>query len=282
MLCFRLLLAVASALMFAGCHSNCAAEEGSSTNVDNFGLTWVRIPGGTFQMGSNHGADDEKPVHSVTLSTFEMTATEVTVAQYRKCVDAGVCNVPYADGSYCNWGISDRNNYPVNCVDWNHATTYAKWVGGRLPTEAEWEYAARSGGRNHKYPWGNQTATCSYAVMEENGGRGCGRESTWPVCSKPAGNTSQGLCDMSGNVWEWVEDWYDSGYYKNSPSSNPIGPVSGSYRIARGGAFGMFMAVSREYYYDTLRTSNRASIIPSCGPNIYIFSLGFRCARDVR
>jgi len=231
------------------------------------GVRWVRIPGGTFQMGSNDGNNSEKPVHSVTVSTFEIAATEVTVAQYRKCVDAGVCSAPDTYSGLCNWGKSDRENHPVNCLDWNQATTYAKWVGGRLPTEAEWEYAARSGGRNQKYPWGNQTATCFYTVMAE-GGFGCGRDSTWPVCSKTAGNTAQGLCDMAGNVWEWVSDWYGS--YGSGSVTNPVGLSSGSIRVRRGGSFYVGPGL--------VRVAIRFGDVPGFRGDF----LGFRPARSVR
>jgi len=250
---------------------------GSGSGVSD--VTWVRIPGGTFQMGSTDGDDDETPVHSVTVATFEMSKTEVTNGQYQRCVQAGACSAAHWDDGTCRmWNGSSfvqgslpqsfrGSGQPVVCVDWAQATAYARWVGGRLPTEAEWEYAARSGGRNQTYPWGNQTATCSYAVMSD-GGSGCGRGVTWPVCSKTAGNTSQGLCDMAGNVWEWVSDWYGSGYYANGPKSNPTGPVGGSNRVKRGGSF--------VYYVGDLRASFRLHGDPS-GDYVY---LGFRCARS--
>jgi iron(II)-dependent oxidoreductase len=142
-------------------------------------------------MGSDDGNGDEKPVHRVTVPTFEMTKTQVTVDQYKACVDAGACTAPDSGGA-CNWGQSDRGKHPINCVDWQQAQAYAQWAGGRLPTEAEWEYAARSGGRDWKYPWGDEEATCQRAVMDDRGW-GCGRDTTWPVCSKPSGNTTQGL-----------------------------------------------------------------------------------------
>ena len=133
-------------------------------------------------------------------------------------------------GDYCNWNQSGRGDHPINCVSWNQARTFATWLGARLPTEAEWEYAARSGGENREYPWGDEEATCERAVVYEryqnpkDGNRGCGRDSTWAVCSKSAGNTEQGLCDMAGNVWEWVEDdWHFS--FDGAPSTAARGSL---------------------------------------------------------
>lgn len=212
------------------------AEE-SALPANRF-LEWIPLEGGEFQMGSETGADDDKPVHSVTLDSFWMSKTETTVAQYLTCVEAGACREPDTGRlNYCNWGTDDRDTHPVNCIDWHQAADFAGWVGGRLPTEAEWEYAARSGGREQKFPWGDETADCTRVVMNScDSGRvlnaatpedycpGCGRDSTWPACWKPEGNTTQGLCDMSGNVWEWVADWYDV----HSP---------GPDRVIRGGSF---------------------------------------------
>ena len=198
-------------------------------------VQWVRIQGGTFQMGSNDGSGDEKPVHQVTVPTFEISRNEITVKQYAMCVDAKACTVPNTGGT-CNWGASGREDHPVNCVDWDQARTYSKWVGGRLPTESEWEYAARSGGRNQKYPWGDKDATCNLAVMSD-GGPGCGRNGTWPVCSKVSGNTSQGLCDMAGNVWEWVQDWYHDSYSGAPTDGSAWESPTGSLRVIRGGSW---------------------------------------------
>ena len=229
-------------------------------------VTWVRIPGGSFQMGSSSGESDEQPVHSVTLSSFSLAKTETTVSQYAACVQAGECSAP-TTGRGCNWGGSGRGSHPVNCVNWSQAAAFCRWAGGRLPTEAEWEYAARSRGRAQTYPWGDAKATCAYAVMDDGSGNGCGRNRTWPVCSKRSGNTAQGLCDMAGNVWEWVSDWYDKAYYGNSASSNPRGPGSGSVRVDRGGGFGNYAA--------TLRAAYRYAYRPSFSGDV----LGFRCAR---
>jgi len=160
-------------------------------------LKWIKIPGGSFVMGSDSGASDEKPVHRVTLATFELTRSEVTTAQYQRCHEDGVCAKP-ASGQFCNWKKVSRAGHPVNCVDWNQARTFCDWVGGRLPSEAEWEYAARSGGKAWTYPWGNVVASCARTVMEDGSGIGCGEKRTVPVCSKPRGNSKQGLCDMVG------------------------------------------------------------------------------------
>ena len=127
--------------------------------------------------------------------------SEVTLAQFRLCVQAKACEKPNPGGG-CNWGQIGRDRHPVNCVNWHHAVAFCRWAGGRLPTEKEWHAEASHGGIR-KYPWGKEQATCVRVVMDE-GGNGCGRRRTWPVCSKPAGNSVSGLCDMSGNVWEWT------------------------------------------------------------------------------
>ncbi len=184
----------------------------------------------------------------VNLGRFSISKTEVTVGQYRKCVDAGACTAPNTGGG-CNWGTSGREDHPVNCVDWNQASAFAKWAGGRLPTGVEWTYAATSGGKDWEYPWGDEAATCSRAVMKD-GGAGCGQYRTWPVCSKPAGNSMQGVCDLAGNVWEWSDEGEGA-----------------SYRVVRGG--GWFINAS------SLHASNRRFRDPSYRG----IDLGFRLAR---
>ncbi len=139
-------------------------------------------------MGSTSGDPDEKPVHLVKVKTFGLAQTEVTVAQYKRCVAAGKCTRPYT-GMYCNWGHAGRGSHPVNCVEWKQAAAYSRWAGGRLPSEVEWEYAARGGGLARKYSWGNEKPTCDRAILKD-GGWGCGKGRTWPVCSKPKGNTT--------------------------------------------------------------------------------------------
>jgi formylglycine-generating enzyme required for sulfatase activity len=186
-------------------------------------------------MGTNSGFSNEKPVHRVRIKTFWMAKSEVTVAQYRRCVRAGRCSKPRT-GKHCNWGKGGRGQHPVNCVDWKQARSFSRWAGGRLPSEAQWEYAARSGGKSWKYPWGNAKASCARAVMPGSGGWGCGKKRTWPVCSKPRGNSRQGLCDLAGNVCEWVRDrWHGS--YQGAPTDGSAW-VSGSssLRVLRGGS----------------------------------------------
>ena len=230
---------------------------------------WVRIPGGRYRMGSEGGESDERPVHWVEVGSFEMARTEVTVGQYRECVEAGVCTAPGTGGG-CNWGVSGREDHPVNCVDWGQARVFSEWVGGRLPSEAEWEYAARSGGKGRVYPWGDEEATCDRVVMDDGSGDGCGRGSTWSVCSKALGNTEQGLCDMSGNVWEWVQDWYH-GSYEGAPSDGSAWEVpAGQFRVYRGGSWNSVAGV--------VRAAGRGSVGPGCRYGY----LGFRPARPVR
>ena len=244
-------------------------KEASVVTGGKAGLVWVRIPGGSFRMGSTDGDDDEKPVHSVQVANFILLKTEVTMGQYRGCVSAGVCSEPNKGGG-CNWGKGTNRWYdslPINCVDWTQARKFCAWAGGRLPSEAEWEYAARSGGKAWKYPWGNEEATCSRAVMWE-GGLGCGKGRTWPVCSKASGNSAQGVCDLAGNVWEWVEDcWHSS--YSGAPSNGQAwtSNCSDSYRVFRGGSW--------NYGAGYLRAAFRGRRTPG----YRVYHLGFRCAR---
>ena len=189
---------------------------------------------------------------------IDLTKSEITVAQYRACVKAGRCTEPNSksDNKYCNWGYSDRDNHPLNCVDWNQAKAFCEWAGGRLPTEDEW-YAEASNGGKRKYAWGDEEASCDYAIW--GGGSktdGCGRGSTWPVCSKPRGNSISGLCDMSGNLWEWTSSWYGDEH---------------KYRVLRGGSWYFD-------YPDYLVPSYRFRNVPT---NWY-FNNGFRCGRSSR
>ena len=203
-------------------------------------IEWITINGGKFTMGTDSDghvySHDASPIHDVSIKAFEMSRTHVTVFQYAECVKAGKCTVPYiSDG--CNWGVAGRETHPVNCVSWTQAKQYAKFKGARLPSESEWEYAATSGGKNQKYPWGNEDATCDLAVMALNNVDGCGKMTTLPVCSKPAGNTAQGLCDMAGNVWQWMQDKYQDSYSGVPADGSAFEGAAHNSRVLRGGAF---------------------------------------------
>jgi formylglycine-generating enzyme required for sulfatase activity len=206
----------------------------AAERADKAGVEWMRIPGGSFIMGSANegsGTGDEGPVHRVAVKPFEMAKSEVTFKQYRACVAAGAC-APVPDD--CATPAFSGDDQPVLCVDWAQAKAFSEWAGGRLPSEAEWEYAARSAGKDQRYPWGDEAPTCDRAVFELDG---CGHNATWPVCSKPLGNTAQGLCDMAGNVGEWVQDWYH-GSYEGAPADGGAWTVpSDSVQIYRGGAW---------------------------------------------
>jgi len=222
-------------------------------------MVMVFVPGGTFQMGSEEtdaaAHDDEFPQHAVTLDSFWIDQTEVTNAQYERCVEDDVC---WPSG-YA--GVEDYrgSDYPVEAVTWHNGATYCEWAGARLPTEAEWEYAAR-GPEGHVYPWGDETPTRDLCNFDNNEG------GTVPPGSYPAGASWCGALDMAGNVYEWVADWYDEGYYAGSPSQNPTGPATGEFVVLRGGSWGTDQAA--------VRAADRSYHLP---PDHLYGGVGFRC-----
>jgi formylglycine-generating enzyme required for sulfatase activity len=223
----------------------------------------IRVPAGTFTMGSDSGYSDEQPVHPVYLDEYYVDKYEVTNRQYKRFCGATGRGYPPDPGFP---GMSDYftayPSYPVVDVSWNDAQAYCTWAGKALPTEAEWEKAAR-GTDARKYPWGNAEPNGTRCNIHANND---GYDYTSPVGNYPDGVSPYGCMDMAGNVWEWCNDWYASDYYGGSPGSNPQGPSSGSYRVFRGGS----------WYYGAwyLRCSNRLRVVPSYR-NDY---LGFRCA----
>ena len=227
---------------------------------------WVTIEGGSFTMGSEVGDPDEQHLRQLILPTFEISKTEVTVAQYGACVRAKRCHRARR-GRWCNAGLRGRGDYPINCVSWYDAKRFARWVGAALPSESQWEFAARSRGEERSFPWGDQAATCALAVMDDGAPRGCGQERSWPVCSRSGGNTRQGLCDMAGNVWEWVEDRYVATYQGAPVDGRPRRKVRTNERVRRGGCFNSKPA--------HLRTTNRAAY-----PARARYPLGFRLVRS--
>jgi eukaryotic-like serine/threonine-protein kinase len=223
------------------------------------------VPAGNFMMGSENGSSDEKPVHQVYLNDFYMDKYEVTNAHYKTCVEASGCT-PHpltqsrTRSSY--YDNSDFDNYPVIFVDWDQAAAYCKWRGGNLPTEAQWEKAAR-GTDGRTYPWG-EGISCDKGNFADCTG------DTTSVGSYESGKSPYGIYDMAGNIWEWVNDWYDSAYYQSSPLSNPTGPSSGTLRVMRGGSW--------NDNYNYARSAIRYYISPNQQYNL--FFIGFRCARN--
>ncbi len=232
-------------------------------------MEWIYIPAGSFRMGSEEGDSDETPVRPVEVAGFQLARTETTSAQYARCVDAGVCERPKLDSDleHCNWGYRSREDRPMNCVTWRQAETFCEWVSGRLPYEVEWEYAAK-GGTDRKYPWGEETASCSQAVMND-GGPGCGTFTTMPVCSREAGNTDQGVCDLAGSLWEWTLDLYRTkSSVPRQGRNRPVQPSSRAPRVLRGGSW--------QNGADALRCANRSSQPPDTKSE----GVGFRCLKS--
>ncbi|MBN1303521.1 MAG: SUMF1/EgtB/PvdO family nonheme iron enzyme [Anaerolineales bacterium] len=216
------------------------------------GSLLVYVPGGEFEMGSG------EQVHPVRLNGFWIQQTEVTNRMYRDCVLAGACKAPAskADLPYTDDFVQGR---PVTGVSWTQARSYCTWVQGRLPTEAEWERAARGSGQG-PYPWGDKLPDCRRVNFS-----GCINNLSY-AAQFPQGANDLGLLDMSGNAAEWVADWYDPGYYASSPVINPIGPAGGETRVIRGGS-----------YLDAagqISVTARSSAVPADTAA----DLGFRCA----
>ena len=225
--------------------------------TDSKNAVMVLVPEGDFVMGSDNGDEDERPVHTVYLDEFYIDKYEVTNLDYRVCVVDGVCKPPQDMTNYNN---PEYENHPVVYVDWEMARTYCDWRDAQLPTEAQWEKAAR-GMDARTYPWGEGIA-CSQANYLS-----C-IEDTQPFDSYAGSLSPYGAYNMAGNVWEWVADWY-SPAYDVSETDNPVGAESGERRVLRGGGWNQ-----HEYL---LRTSARLGVVPT---DVFL-SFGFRCASDV-
>ena len=206
------------------------------------------------------GPEKKQPIMQQWISSkpagVAFTKTEITLGQFKQCVSDSACSVnnmkTKADNDHCNWGYSDRDDHPMNCVDWYGAQEFCAWIGGRLPTAEEW-YAEASNGGKWNWPWGaTPDVSCSHAVWGDGSNtKGCGKDGTWPVCSKTQGNSVNGLCDMCGNVWEWTSTDYD---LKN--------------KVLRGGSWDLDKP-------DQLRSSQQRRY----GPDFQVPYFGIRCVR---
>ncbi len=215
----------------------------------------ITLPAGIYLMGSpvERGSPEERPMHEVAVAAFDLDRTEVRTRDYVACMSAGACARPHEDNPFCNTSkdaAGDRSEHPVNCIDAHQAEAYCAFAGKRLPTEREWEYAARGGAEERRYSWGEEDPTSERACYDHIG--------TCPVASFAAG--AFGLADMSGNVWEWTSSWF--GNY-------PAEPTTGTYRIYRGGSwsrrFPKWLSTAMRNRYEADRWSA---------------SLGVRCARS--
>lgn len=273
----------------------CAPHERAMTVKDGM----VLISAGSFEMGTNNGMPFEAPVHRVTVRQFWIDAHEVTVGAFRQFVEAtgykteaesfgwsAVFDIKTGDWVRTNgasWkdpegdGKMPSPDEPVTQVSWNDANAYAKWAGKRLPTEAEWEFAARGGLVGKKYSWGDELRPGGKPVAN------------WWQGTFPEKNTGEdgfigrakvgsfapngyGLYDTAGNVWEWAADWYAEDFYNISPSGDPKGPVNGEQRVIRGGSW-----MCAENFCTNYRVAARSHATPDSGMN----NLGFRCVKDV-
>jgi len=227
------------------------------------GASMVLVPAGEFLMGSNDGDASEKPERRVHVDAFYIDKYEVTTTHYSKFLQETGQEQPYKWDEVSQVRDGDR---PVIGVTWHGADAYCAWAGKRLPTEAEWEKAAR-GTDGRKYPWGNEEPTSRHANFNKSSWNGYATLTA--VTDHEAGKSPYGIYDMAGNVWEWVADWY-GGNYNSSPSRNPTGPASGQFRALRGGSWdddaGYLRSAARSGDHPTLRVN----------------SVGFRCARDAR
>jgi len=270
---------ITAMLFVVGC-SSCSIIEASSgigrmMISEKDGMTLLYVPAGKFTMGSDDGQSNERPAHTVYLDAFWIDQTEVTnlmfadfLSEQGNQIEGDVEWFDAEEGGVRihlkgnSWEVDpEYENYPVVAVSWYGANAYCAWVERRLPTEAEWEKAARgTDGRN--YPWGNDMPNSSLSNYKQQVG------GPTEVGTYPKGASPYGALDMAGNVFEWVNDWYDITYYENSPASNPLGPSDGRARVARGGS----------WLVPSYAVSAAGRL--SANPDLTLEGLGFRCAMD--
>ena len=292
---FTLIQLFALSTLFAACGPTAVPAQtvASPPKCTTIGQTWVSrvddvtlvcVPAGRFLMGAGEddslAKDSEKPQHEVDLDAYWMDRTEVTNINFGKCLAAGACHPKQYEtsaASYVPYSVHpDAQNFPALIYESEPAVEYCQWAGRRLPTEAEWEKAAR-GADGRLYPWGNDPLGCNRAnyyacALSTSTAPRCGNSehcATNEVNSHPTGASPYGALNMAGNVWEWVADWYQADYYSHSPADNPRGPASGHFRVIRGGGA---TSISQD-----LRVTRRASGEPQ---HYMDGQMGFRCAMD--
>jgi sulfatase modifying factor 1 len=264
------IMTVASVL---GCNEANPVLDDGSEGIDTEEM--VLIPAGEFLMGSSEEDvkqflidfiyrrpsrfADEQPQHTVYLDAFYIDKYEITNAQYKRFLDETGHTPPL----YWNNDLYNKPDQAVMAVNWEDAAAYARWAGKRLPTEAEWEKAAR-GADGRIWPWGNQWDPTMLNANDV--GAVDGYVYTAPVGSYPQGVSPYGIHDMAGNIWEWTADWYDKDYYKHSPKANPTGPASGENHVARGGSWAINL--------DFTRCASRFGLTPGS------LLTGIRCAKS--
>jgi formylglycine-generating enzyme required for sulfatase activity/phage FluMu protein Com len=243
-------------------------ESGATRLREIDGMTEIYIPEGEFLMGGDDSVQDEWPgeipQHTVLLDAYWIDQHEVTNAQYALCVAADACTEPaekYSNKRNSYYGHPSFENHPVLMVTIDQAREYCGWAGGSLPTEAQWEKAAR-GTDGQMYPWGDEPPDETLLNYDLN------VDDTTEVCSYPEGNSPYGLCDMAGNLWEYASDWYNESYYRNSPDSNPEGPASGTQIVVRGGSF----ADTEDVFRASFRFANDIE-------SVWV-NFGFRCVSE--
>ena len=251
-------------------------------------IHWIMLSAGKMKIGESNQYTDSKPQKQLTLASFEMTATEITVSQYQSCINVGHCSAPKLKKKKCHHKMTENSDLPMNCVSWAQAREFAQWLGGDLPSEAQWEYAARSQGKYKNYPWGIGPSNCLKAIMWDDlpnkkvknnkkrskKNQGCGKGKASKVCSKPDGMSEQGLCDMIGNLWEWTLDEYRPSYEPLPLDGKPVCgdedclPKPHIKRVIRGGAY-------------MTKSSGANSIIRSKSDRAAV-GIGFRVIRPLK
>jgi len=228
------------------------------------GMTSIYIPSGSFLMGTTEDSEfkpqEEMPQHNVYLDGFWIDKVPVTIAQYKQCVASGKCFAIVTQSIFPEYNNPDYAEHPMTYVNWDSASIYCAWVGGQIPTEAQWEKAAR-GTDGRLYPWGNEPPDASLLNFNNI------FRSTTIVGSFMKGASPYGVLDMAGNVREWVLDWYGDTYYKDSPLVNPGGPDGGIKKVLKGGAW------DDPWIY--VRSASRLTHVPDSPGN----NRGFRCVR---